>query len=96
MTLPFFYYLQMVKDPEAVIARLETAQLQSEHTKSVAWNATVSQLVQDLRISGAIEAAEAEARTYLRRAGDNLAVLPDVPARRSMLGLCEFVVQRTH
>ncbi len=50
----------------------------------------------DLRASGAIEAARGEARVLLARAVDNLAALPDNPYRRSMQGLCEFVVQRTY
>ena len=42
----------------------------------------------------AIEAARSEARVFLDRAAHNLGALPDTPFRRSMLGLCDFVVQR--
>ena len=45
---------------------------------------------------GAVEAARSEARVFLDRAAHNLAALPDNTYRRSLLGLCDFVVQRTN
>ena len=36
-----------------------------------------------------------EARSFLRRAADNLALLPESIHRHALQGLCEFVVRRT-
>ena len=36
------------------------------------------------------------ARAFLRRAVEALAALPDSVHRRSLQGICEFTVQRTH
>jgi len=96
LTLPFFYYLQMIQDAPAVVERLEFAQLKAEHGDAAGWHGEVSRLVHELRSSGAIEAARSEARVFLERAIGNLAALPDNIYRRSMQGLCEFVVERTH
>ncbi len=49
-----------------------------------------------LRASGAIDAAQAEARAFLDKARHNLDGLPDNIYKRSMLDLCDFVVQRTY
>jgi geranylgeranyl pyrophosphate synthase len=70
LTLPFFYFVQLQPDPQALFARLHS--------------------------SGAIEAARSEARVFLSRAEHNLAALPDNTYRRSLQGLCNFVVQRTN
>ena len=54
----------------------------------------------DLSVTGwvaqAVEAARNEARSFLRRAVESLASLPDNTYRRSLQGICEFTVQRTH
>jgi geranylgeranyl pyrophosphate synthase len=96
LTLPFFYFVQLQPDPAALFARLHAAQLRADHGDSAAWNGEVDHIVAELRASGAIEAARAEARIFLSRAAHSLSALPDNPYRRSMLGLCEFVVQRTN
>jgi octaprenyl-diphosphate synthase len=44
----------------------------------------------------AVGYARERARWYTRRAGDELASLPDVPARKSLAGLTAFVVDRQH
>jgi geranylgeranyl pyrophosphate synthase len=96
LTLPFFYYLQMCQDAPAVLERLELAQLKADHGDTTSWHGEVSRLVHDLRGSGAVEAARSEARVFLERAIANLAALPDNTYRRSMHGLCDFVVERTY
>ncbi len=94
LTLPFFYFVQMQPDPAALFARLHAVQLRADAGDAAAWNNEVNRLVGELRASGAIEAARSEARVFLDRAAHNLGALPDTPFRRSMLGLCDFVVQR--
>ncbi len=96
LTLPFFHYLQQHPDAASVIEMLEAAQMAADDGDSAAWDDTVTTLVYDLRASAAIEAAREEARTFLRRAVDNLAALPDNVFRHSLQGLCEFVVKRTY
>jgi geranylgeranyl pyrophosphate synthase len=95
LTLPFFYFVQMQSDPAALFARLHAAQLRADNGDAAAWENEVHRLVSELRASGAVEAARSEARVFLSRASHNLAALPDNVYRRSMLGLCDFVVQRT-
>jgi geranylgeranyl pyrophosphate synthase len=95
LTLPFFYFVQLQPDPAALFARLHAAQLCADGGDAAAWSSEVNRLVGELRASGAIEAARSEARVFLARAAHNLAALPDNVYRRSMLGLCDFVVQRT-
>ena len=56
----------------------------------------INRLVTELRSSGAIEAARSEARVFLARAVHDLAALPENVYRRSLQGLCHFVVQRTN
>jgi geranylgeranyl pyrophosphate synthase len=96
LTLPFFYFVQLHGDAQALFGRLNSAQLQADQGDTAAWNAEVNRLVGELRASGAIEAARSEARVFLDRAAHNLAALPDNPYRHSLQGLCKFVVQRTN
>ena len=95
LTLPFFYFVQMQSDPAALFGRIQAAQLRADAGDAAAWDSEVHRLVSELRASGAVEAARSEARVFLARATHNLAALPDNACRRSMLGLCDFVVQRT-
>jgi geranylgeranyl pyrophosphate synthase len=96
LTLPFFHYLQQHPNAADVIEALEAAQATADDGDSAAWDATVTTLVYDLRTSSAVEAAREEARSFLRRAVDNLAALPDSIFHHSLQGLCEFVVKRTY
>ncbi len=96
LTLPFFYFLQLQPEPAALLLRLHTAQLHADAGDAAAWNNEVNRLVGELRASGAVEAARSEARVFLDRAAHNLAAFPDNIYRRSLLGLCDFVVQRTN
>jgi geranylgeranyl pyrophosphate synthase len=96
LTLPFFYFVQLQTDQQALFARLNAAQLRADQGDTAAWDAEVSRLVDELGTSGAIEAARSEARVFLSRSINNLSALPDNVFRRSMQGLCQFVVQRTN
>ncbi len=95
LTLPFFYHLQLHADTDAMIDRLEAAQLLADDGDSAAWHQVVDQVVAELRAGDAVEAARAEARAFLRRAEESLLTLPDNAYRHSMHGLCEYVVERT-
>ena len=95
LTLPFFHFLHQHPNAAAVIATLEAAQIEADDGAPGVWEETVTSLVQELRASGAVEAAREEARSFLRRAADNLALLPDSLYRHALQGLCEFVVRRT-
>jgi geranylgeranyl pyrophosphate synthase len=96
LTLPFFYFVQLQPDPQALFARLDAAQLQADQGDAAVWNHEINRLVSELRSSGAIEAARSEARVFLARAAHDLSALPDNVYRRSLQGLCHFVVQRTN
>jgi geranylgeranyl pyrophosphate synthase len=96
LTLPFFHYLQRHPDAEGLVGRMAEAQNRADFGDGREWNALVTHLVHDLRNSGAVEASRIEARAFLRQAVDNLAHLPDNASRRSLQGICEFVVQRKH
>lgn len=96
LTLPFFHYLQRHPDAEGLFGRMAEAQNRADFGDGREWNALVAHLVHDLRNSGAVEASRIEVRAFLRQAVDHLAHLPDNASRRSLQGICEFVVQRKH
>jgi geranylgeranyl pyrophosphate synthase len=96
LTLPFFHFFHQHRNPAAITARLEEAQEQADAGDDDAWRSAVQEIVLELRASDAVESARGEARTFLLRALNNLAELPDNVYRRSMQGLCEFVVQRSY
>lgn len=96
LTLPFFYFLQDQAEPEAMINRLKAARAGAGDTDESAWTEAVAAIVEQVRSSGAVAAAQREAAEFLAKARANLQPLPNVPARRSMLALCDFVVQRTY
>jgi geranylgeranyl pyrophosphate synthase len=95
-TLPFFYYLQGHPQPAGAIAELEDRIDGRDNGDHAAWDTTVREVVTAVRASGAIDAAQAEARSFLDKARHNLDGLPDNVYKRSMLDLCDFVVQRTY
>lgn len=96
LTLPFFYFLQAQPDPAQFVDELIACQERAEDEGPDVWNAKVSELVTALRPSGAIEQAQEEARSFLDRARTNLERFPDNVYKQSMLGLCDFVLQRTY
>ncbi|MCX6043844.1 MAG: polyprenyl synthetase family protein [Chloroflexi bacterium] len=96
LTLPFFYFLRDHAAPEALIATLEEKFSQAEMGEPQIWQQMVAQLVGEVCASDAIEAARKEAKVFLNYAQASLAPLPDNIYKQSMLGLCDFVVQRTY
>lgn len=95
LTLPFSYYLQQHPRPETVVRRLENGQALLEEGDEGAWREAVWQTVAEVRNSPAIGAAQQEAQGLLTRARADLASLPDTIYKESLLGLCDFVVQRS-
>jgi geranylgeranyl pyrophosphate synthase len=75
---------------------LEAAQIDADNGNRRAWHDLVDEVVWNVRTRGAVEAARNEARSFLRRAVEALASLPDNSYRRALQGICEFTVQRTH
>jgi len=53
-------------------------------------------IVADVRASGAVDRAVAEARAYVRSAQQTLLKLPDSEARQSMLDVADYVVARNY
>ncbi len=96
LTLPFFYFLRQHPNPAALVAMLAGSQNESEMDDPQIWLQTVEQLVKEVCASPAIEGARQEAHTFLKQAQTSLAPLPDSVYKQSMLGLCDFVVQRTY
>jgi geranylgeranyl pyrophosphate synthase len=96
LTLPFFYYLQQHPQPATVFRQLEEAQARLEEGESALWQQVVAQTVAAVRTSDAIPAAQREAQDLLARARSALAAFPDNTYKESMLGLCDFVVERSY
>ena len=96
LTLPFFYFLQTHPEPAQLIDRLEKGYTYAEAGDDSEWRQTVAQIVDEFRLSPAIEDARQEALTFLDRARASLATLPQNQYKYSMLDLCDFVVQRTY
>lgn len=95
LTLPFFYFLQQQPDPAALIAHLQTQrQTADDEEAPEIWQATVTALVGALRQTSAVEEARAEALQLLDQARASLHDLPSTQSKTSLLGLCDFVVQR--
>lgn len=84
LTLPVFYFLQEhPHQREALRALVERDDGDS-----------LAQAVAMIRVSSAIEAARAEARSFIARAKDALHNLPDVSPRQTLYELADFVVER--
>lgn len=96
VTLPFFYYLQSHPNPDRLIRQLQEAFATVDDGDATQWEALINEVVRELRGTSAIEAARHEAETFLDLARANIAGLPDNAYRRSLLDLCDFVVQRTY
>ncbi|MEX1020613.1 MAG: polyprenyl synthetase family protein [Litorilinea sp.] len=107
LTLPFFYYLQHHADPDAVTGSLEAALAQAppendshendnSASRNNAWDTAVTRLVEEVRTGHAIVDARAEAEQFLHQARQSLYGFPNNSYKQAMLGLCDFVVQRTY
>lgn len=79
-TLPVFYYLENDARNKP-ISEMLTRQ--------------VDQLIEEIRHSSAITAAQAEARRTAQAARDALALFPDTIYRRTLSNLADYVVERT-
>ncbi len=95
LTLPFLYYLRELPQPQEVVSRLLQARERADASDPGSLSATVQEIVQAVRASGAIEAAHQEALGFLDHAVHDLAPFNDNLCLRSLLGLCAFVVQRS-
>ncbi len=95
LTLPFLYYLRELPQPQKLVTRLLLARERAEEGDPAILSATVQEIVQAVRASGAIEAAHQEALGFLDHAVHDLAPFNDNLCQRSLLGLCAFVVQRS-
>jgi geranylgeranyl pyrophosphate synthase len=96
LTLPFFHYLRTHPNEAELVSAMEQAQLRADMGNPGEWEARVASVVQELRTGPAIEAARAEADIFVAHARADLQRFPDSIYRRAMLGLCDFVVQRTY
>ena len=95
LTLPFLYYLRELPQPQKVVSRLLQGRERADAGDPSILSATVQEIVQAVRASGAIEAAHQEALGFLDHAVHDLAPFNDNLCQRSLLGLCAFVVQRS-
>ncbi|MCD6289093.1 MAG: polyprenyl synthetase family protein [Anaerolineae bacterium] len=86
VTLPVFYFLQEDERAPELIRILEQERING--------NGHFEEAVELIRNSGAIAAAEREARQFVGKAKDALVQLPDVPARDALAHLADFVVER--
>jgi len=85
VTLPVYYFAEAHPDHPA---------LQHYWTAKPDRETAVNQLVHAVRESAAIEEALNEARAFVVDAQAALAQLPDIPARRSLHALADYVVER--
>ena len=93
ITLPFYYFLQSQPHPEAVIARLQASTAAQKDNGSQHAD-VVAEIVAEVRASGAIQQAKAEARDFTERAKSALNIFPDGAYRRSLQELADYGISR--
>jgi geranylgeranyl pyrophosphate synthase len=86
VTLPFFYYAQTQDDPTALAGRLDAAVKQN--------GSEMSTIIAEVRTSGAIQRALAEAQDLAETAKADLASLPRNTFWQALIELPDFVVAR--
>jgi geranylgeranyl pyrophosphate synthase len=86
VTLPFFYYAQTQGDPTALAARLDAAVRQQ--------GSDMSEIIAEVRTSGAIQRALTEAQDFAETAKADLASLPRNAFWQALVELPDFVVAR--
>ncbi len=96
LTLPFFYYLRQHPNSAALIAHLEEERSRADTEGDAIWQTTVAQLVSELQTSTAVAAARQEATDFLNQAKAALDPFPTSPYKETMVGLCDFVLQRNY
>ena len=89
ITLPVFYYLDGGGDRSVLTAVFNE---QDPERKQEA----LTQALDIIRSSGAIDAALQEAWDFAKKAQAALDLLPDTPYRAALYELAEYVVQRTY
>lgn len=87
VTLPVIDYLDLHPHDKRVDALLSDDYRTDE---------MVLPLVADVRASGAVDRAVAEARSYVQRSQTALLALPDNEARQSMFAVADYVVERSY
>ncbi len=87
VTLPVIDYLDAHPRDKRVAELLRTGEQSDE---------VVLPIVADVRASGVIDRAVAEARDYVRAAQQRLRRFPDSEARQSMLAVADYVVARSY
>jgi geranylgeranyl pyrophosphate synthase len=85
LTLPIVLYLEGATE-DCPVRTVLAGQRDEDHVQAA---------IQAIRSSGAIAAAQGEARAYARQARESLLTLPGTPARRMLAALAEYVVART-
>jgi len=93
ITLPFYYFLQAQPDPEAVIGRLE-AHSARPHDNGAAGSDVVAEIVAQVRASGAIQQAQAEAEAFTARGKSALSIFGDSAYRQALCELADYGVSR--
>ncbi len=93
VTLPFYYFLQSLPDPEAVLSSLEADQSVARLDSSASAD-LVAEIVARVRASDAIQASLSEARDFTERAKAALAVFPPGPYRQALYELADYGVSR--
>lgn len=96
LTLPFFYFLQTIPNATQLIEQMQEAYIAAADGDDTQWRALIQQVVSELRVSSAIQAARNEAESFLALARANVAAFPNSIYQRALLDLCDFVVQRTY
>lgn len=96
LTLPFFYYLRQQPDSAAFIAQLEAQRADIDADGTSTWPATVANLVAALQTTTAAVEARQEALNFLTQAKTALDPFPTNAYKEAMIGLCDFVVQRSY
>jgi heptaprenyl diphosphate synthase len=87
VTLPTMLYLESADDGGREVVRRV---IEGEDRT----NARVEEAIRLITASGALRQAQAEAQRFIDEAKAALAPMPDLPPRRSLLDLADFVVQR--
>jgi octaprenyl-diphosphate synthase len=89
ITLPLIYTLQTIEASE----RNKLMNLFKNHEAD---EKDYQQLIGLVRGKGALDHVKEDARSYVDRAAEYLSRFPDLPAKRGLLELNRFIVERRH
>lgn len=90
VTLPTMIYASGLSSSSSSLARLQSVVI-GEHEDP----ATLQQVVDDVRASGALEEAMNEAANYADRAKSHVAAFPDLETREMLIEVADFVCERS-